>query len=381
MTKDIRYVGVYDREIDLFEGQYPAEDGITYNSYAIMDEKIAVMDAVDRRFAGQWLEHIGRALGGGRPDYLIVQHMEPDHSAGVTAFMEAYPGAVIVASAKAFAMMKTFFGEDYAARRIVVGEGDTLCLGRRELTFVAAPMIHWPEVIMTWDAHDRVFFSADAFGRFGAIGDGTDWAQEARRYYIGIVGKYGAQVQALLKKIEGLGIRAICPLHGPVIEDDLSRCLALYDTWSAYRSEESGVTIAYTSIYGNTKKAVSLLARMLRESGVPVAVHDLARCDQFSAVADAFRYDRLILAATTYNAGVFPSMRTFLHHLEERNFRSRRVGFVENGTWAPSAAKVMRGLLAPCRDLAFADTTVRIVSALSAESLAQLQALADEMKA
>lgn len=381
MTKDILYIGVYDREIDLFEGQYPVANGITYNSYAIMDEKIAVMDAVDRRFVGQWLENLSRALGGRKPDYLIVHHMEPDHSAGISAFMEAYPEAVAVASAKAFAMMKTFFGEDYASRRIVVKERDTLSLGQRELTFVAAPMIHWPEVIMTYDAYDKIFFSADAFGKFGAPDMSDGWADEARRYYIGIVSKYGAQVQAVLKKAAGLDIETICPLHGPVLEGDLSRYLALYDAWSAYRSEDSGVTIAYTSIYGNTEKAVLLLAEKLKESGVTVVLHDLARCDMFKAVADAFRYDRLILATTTYNADIFPFMKTFIHHLAERNFRSRRVGLIENGTWAPTAAKIMREQLASCKELAFADAQVKIVSALSQESMAQLQALADEMKA
>ena len=379
ITPDIRYIGVNDHKIDLFEGQYPVPNGMAYNSYLIIDEKTAVMDSVDKGFTAPWIDSIKSALGGGAPDYLIVQHMEPDHSGSLAAFLREFPSAVVVASAKAFAMMKAFFGEEYADRRVVVKEGDTLPLGRHTLRFIAAPMIHWPEVIMTYDAHDKVLFSADAFGKFGALDVDEPWIDEARRYYIGIVSKYGAQVQALLKKAAALDIARICSLHGPVLSDNLSQYMALYDTWSAYRPEEEGVAIAYTSIYGHTQEAAHLLAEKLRNRGQRVVMHDLARDDMFAAVADAFRFDRLVLATTTYNADVFPFMKTFIHHLTERNFRSRKVGLIENGSWAPVAAKIMRGMLENSKDLTFTDTTVKIMAALNEQSLAQLDALAEEL--
>lgn len=376
---EIRYVGVNDHRIDLFEGQYVVPDGMSYNSYVIIDEKIAVMDSVDRNFTGEWLKNLEEALEGRQPDYLVVHHMEPDHSASIQAFLERYPGAVVVASAKAFAMMKNFFGCDYAEKRIVVAEGSRLSLGRHELTFIAAPMIHWPEVMMSYDALAKALFSADAFGKFGALDVEDDWACEARRYYFGIVGKYGAQVQALLKKAAALEIETIYPLHGPVLEENIESYIRLYDTWSAYRPENQGVVIAYASMYGNTKEAALLLAGMLEEKGEKVSVFDLARDDMAEAVEDAFRYDRLVLAAPTYNAGVFPVMKEFIHHLTERNYQSRTVALIENGSWAPTAAKVMRGMLEGCKNLTFADTAVKILSALSEESRAQLGALADEI--
>ena len=376
---EIRYVGVNDHRIDLFEGQYVVPDGMSYNSYVIIDEKIAVMDSVDRNFTGEWLKNLEEALEGRQPDYLVVHHMEPDHSASIQAFLERYPGAVVVASAKAFAMMKNFFGCDYAEKRIVVAEGSRLSLGRHELTFIAAPMIHWPEVMMSYDALAKALFSADAFGKFGALDVEDDWACEARRYYFGIVGKYGAQVQALLKKAAALEIETIYPLHGPVLEENIESYIRLYDTWSAYRPENQGVVIAYASMYGNTKEAALLLAGMLEEKGEKVSVFDLARDDMAEAVEDAFRYDRLVLAAPTYNAGVFPVMKEFIHHLTERNYQSRTVALIENGSWAPTAAKVMRGMLEGCKNLTFADTSVKILSALSEESRAQLGALADEI--
>ena len=379
ITNDIKYIGVNDHEIDLFEGQYPVENGMAYNSYAIVDEKIAVMDSVEKRFTKEWLENIDRELGGKAPDYLIVQHMEPDHSGSLRAFTDAYPSAVVVAYAKAFAMMKAFSGEEYADRRMIVKEGDMLCLGAHTLTFIAAPMIHWPEVIMTYDNHDKVFFSADAFGKFGALDVDEDWACEARRYYIGIVGKYGAQVQALLKKAAKLDIQTICSLHGPVLSENLSYYIGLYDTWSSYGVETEGVAIAYTSMYGNTKEAAELLARKLEENGCKVALSDLARCDMFEAVEDAFRYSKLVLASPTYNADIFPFMRTFIHHLTSRNYQNRTVGLIENGSWAPTAAKVMRGLLEGSKNITFTDTTVKIVSSLSDESRAQIDALAKEL--
>ena len=345
IANDIRYVGVNDHEIDLFEGQYAVPNGMAYNSYAVIDEKIAVMDSVDRHFAGEWLEHIGQMLGERKPDYLVVQHMEPDHSGSIEAFMNAYPEAVIVSSAKAFAMMQAFFGEDYAQRRLVVGEGGTLALGRHTLRFFAAPMVHWPEVLVTYDALDKVLFSADAFGKFGALDVQEDWADEARRYYIGIVGKYGAQVQALLKKLAGLDVQTICPLHGPVLTGDLAPYLKLYDTWSSYRPESRGVVIACASIYGGTMQAAKLLAEKLKAQGETVVLYDLARCDMAQAVSDAFRYDRLVLASATYNADLFPFMRTFIHKLTERGFKGRTVALMESGAWAPMAAKVMRGML------------------------------------
>ncbi len=376
IANDIRYVGVNDHEIDLFEGQYAVPNGMAYNSYAIIDEKIAVMDSVDRHFAGEWLEHIGQMLGERKPDYLVVQHMEPDHSGSIRAFMNAYPEAVIVSSAKAFAMMKAFFGEDYAERRLVVGEGGTLALGRHTLRFFAAPMVHWPEVIVTYDALDQVLFSADAFGKFGALDVQEDWADEARRYYIGIVGKYGAQVQALLKKLAGLDVKTICPLHGPVLTGDLAPYLKLYDTWSSYRPESRGVAIACASIYGGTMQAAQLLAEKLEAQGETVVLYDLARCDMAQAVSDAFRYDRLVLASATYNADLFPFMRTFIHKLTERGFKGRTVALMENGSWAPMAAKVMRGMLEGSKELTFAEPAVKITCAVSDESRAQIDALA-----
>ena len=379
ITNDIRYIGVNDHEVDLFEGQYPVPNGIAYNSYVILDEKIAVMDTVDANFTRPWLDNLGAVLDGRQPDYLIVQHMEPDHAANVDKFLELYPEAVVVASAKAFAMMKGFFGTDYADRRIVVGEGDTLSLGAHTLTFVTAPMVHWPEVIVTYDSHDKVLFSADGFGKFGALDVSEAWDDEARRYYIGIVGKYGAQVQALLKKAAALDIQMICPLHGPVLTENLGHYLNLYDIWSSYRVESEGIVIAYTSIYGNTKTAVEQLTQRLKDKGAKVVVHDLARCDMSEAISDAFRYGKLVLATTTYNGDVFPFMKTFLHGLTERNFRGRTVGLIENGSWAPVAARVMKDILSECRELRFTDTTVRIRSALDGDSRAQLEAMADEL--
>lgn len=378
-TSDIRYIGVNDHAIDLFEGQYAVPNGMAYNSYAIVDEKIAVMDSVDRHFAGEWLGHIAQALDGRTPDYLIVQHMEPDHSGSIEAFMDAYPQATIVSSAKAFSMMQAFFGKDYADRRLAVKEGDTLSLGRHALRFFTAPMVHWPEVFVTYDACEKTLFSADAFGRFGALDAPADWADEARRYYIGIVGKYGAQVQALLKKLAALDVQAICPLHGPVLEDNLASCLALYDCWSSYRPESHGVTIACASIYGGTMKAAQLLADKLRAQGETVVLYDLARCDMAQAVSDAFRYDRLVLASSTYNTDVFPFMRTFIHHLTERGFRNRTVALMESGSWAPMAAKVMRGMLEGSKELTFAETAVKITCAPNDATCAQIDALASEL--
>ena len=380
ISDSIRYIGVNDHEVDLFEGQYSVPNGMSYNSYAIIDEKIAVMDTVDARFTHEWLDNIASALGKRQPDYLIVQHMEPDHSANIYNFMKAYPSAKVVSSDKAFRMMQNFFGTDFADRRIVVGEGDTLSLGERTLAFVAAPMVHWPEVIVTYDTKDKVLFSADGFGKFGALDVDEPWADEARRYYIGIVGKYGAQVQALLKKAATLEIETICPLHGPVLKENLGYYLNLYNTWSSYEPESDGIVVAYTSIYGNTKKAVQQLAEKLKANGCPkVVVHDLARCDIALAVADAFRYSKLVLATTTYNAEIFPFMRDFIHHLTERNFSNRTVALIENGSWAPMATKVMRGMLENSKGLTFADTAVTILSALNESSSKQLNALADEL--
>lgn len=380
ITKDIIYIGVNDHDIDLFEGQYAVPAGMAYNSYVIKDEKIAVMDTVDAHFGEQWLANLRDALDGRAPDYLVVQHMEPDHSANIAAFAKAYPDATIVASAKAFTMMKNFFGTDYAERRTVVGDGDTLPLGKHTLTFVTAPMVHWPEVIVTYDSCDKVLFSADGFGKFGALDTEEDWACEARRYYFGIVGKYGAQVQALLRKASALDIAVICPLHGPILTENLGYYLGLYNTWSSYTPESCGVLIAYTSVYGNTKAAAELLAERLSERGCEkVVLTDLARSDMAEAVEDAFRYDRLVLATTTYNAELFPFMREFISELTERGYRGRKVGLVENGSWAPMAAKVMRGMLEGCKDITFTDTTVRILSALSEESRAAIDAMADEL--
>ena len=380
ITKDIFYAGVNDHQVDLFEGQYAVPNGMAYNSYVILDEKAAVMDTVDQHFGDEWLQNVSAILADRKPDYLVVQHMEPDHSANIARFLAAYPEAVVVASAKAFTMMKQFFGTDYADRRMVVGEGSTLSLGNHTLTFVTAPMVHWPEVIVTYDAYAKVLFSADGFGKFGALDVNEDWACEARRYYIGIVGKYGAQVQALLKKAAKLDIAAICPLHGPVLTENLGYYLNLYDIWSSYRAEEEGVVIAYCSIYGHTREAVELLAKTLTEKGCPkVTVTDLARDDMAEAVEDAFRYDKLVLASPTYNADIFPFMKTFIHHLTERNYQNRTVAFMENGTWAPTAAKVMASMLEKSKNLTFADTTVRILSALNEESKAQIEALAEEL--
>ncbi|MBQ9099127.1 MAG: FprA family A-type flavoprotein [Clostridia bacterium] len=380
ITQDVKYIGVNDHDIDLFEGQYEVPHGMAYNSYVILDEKVAVLDSVDRRFGDVWLQNLKETLGDRTPDYLIVQHMEPDHSASMMQFVNSYPNAVIVGSKQAFVMMKNFFGTDFADHRMVVGEGDTLSLGRHQLTFVTAPMVHWPEVIVTYDSTDRILFSADAFGKFGALDVEEDWACEARRYYIGIVGKYGAQVQTLLKKAAALDVQTICPLHGPVLNENLGYYLNLYHTWSSYGVESEGVVIAYTSVYGNTKQAVEELAELLREAGCPkVTVNDLARCDMAEAVEDAFRYGKLVLATTTYNNGIFPFMQEFIHHLTERNFRGRTIGLVENGSWAPSAAKTMRSMLESCPDLTFTETTVRILSALNDGSREQLKTMAAEL--
>ncbi len=380
ITPDIRYLGVNDHAVDLFEGQYKVPNGMAYNSYAIVDEKIAIMDTVDKNFTHQWLDNIQHALGDRKPNYLVVQHMEPDHSANVANFLKVYPEATVVSSAKAFVMMRNFFGNDYADRRIVVGEGDTLCLGKHLLTFVTAPMVHWPEVFVTYDSYDKVLFSADGFGKFGALDAAEDWADEARRYYIGIVGKYGTQVQALLKKAAGLDISAICPLHGPVLTENLGYYLNLYNIWSSYAVESDGIVVAYTSVYGHTKAAVELLVQKLQAKGCPkVVVYDLARCDMAQAVADAFRYGKLVLATTTYNADVFPFMKEFIHHLTERGFRNRTVGLIENGSWAPLAAKVMGKMLEGSKNIFFTDTTVRILSALNEDSKAQLEALSEEL--
>ena len=380
ITEDIRYIGVNDHDVDLFEGQYVVPNGMAYNSYAIIDKKIAIMDTVDGRFTHEWLDNLQNTLGDRTPDYLILQHMEPDHSANIMTFMQVYPGTKIVASAKAFAMMGQFFGTDFKDNRVVVAEGDTLTLGKHTLTFVTAPMVHWPEVIVTYDSYDKVLFSADGFGKFGALDVEEDWACEARRYYIGIVGKYGAQVQNLLKKAAGLDIQTICPLHGPVLTENLGYYLDLYNTWSSYEAETEGIVIAYTSIYGNTKKAVELLADNLRAKGCPkVVVNDLARCDMAEAVEDAFRYNKLVLATTTYNADVFPFMKEFIHHLTERNFQNRTVALMENGSWAPLAAKTMKGMLEGSKKLTFAEPVVQIKSALNEESTAQVEALAEAL--
>ncbi len=382
ISKDIRYIGVNDHQIDLFEGQYVVPLGMAYNSYVILDEKIAVMDTVAEGFTHPWLDNLAAALGDRKPDYLVVQHMEPDHSASIGCFMRTYPEATVVSSAKAFTMMKNFYGEDYAEKRVVVGEKDTLSLGKHTLSFIAAPMVHWPEVIVTYDDADKVLFSADGFGKFGALDveDPEGWACEARRYYFGIVGKYGAQVQALLKKASALDIQTICPTHGPVLTENLGYYLDLYNTWSSYGVESEGVVIAYTSVYGHTKAAAELLAKKLADRGCPkVSLTDLARDDMPEAVEDAFRYGTLVLASTTYNAEVFPPMREFINHLAERGYKNRTVAFIENGSWAPTAAKVMKGLLEGCKGLSFAEPTVRILSALNDESEAQLDALADAL--
>ncbi len=380
VTEDIRYIGVNDHDVDLFEGQYTVENGMSYNSYVILDEKVAVMDTVDAHFGVEWLQNLETELNGRRPDYLVVQHMEPDHSANIAVFMETYPEAQIVSSAKAFVMMQQFFGTDFPERKVVVGESSTLKLGRHTLTFVTAPMVHWPEVIVTYDSTDKVLFSADGFGKFGALDVEEDWADEARRYYIGIVGKYGAQVQALLKKAAALDIAIICPLHGPVLNENLGYYLDKYNTWSSYAVEDEGVVIAYTSVYGHTKEAVEELAEKLNQRGCPnVVVADLARCDMAEAVADAFRYSKLVLATTTYNATIFPHMQNFIDHLTARNYQGRTVGMIENGAWAPMAAKVMKKMLETSKNLTYTDTTVTVKCALNDASRAQIDALADEL--
>ena len=382
VTEDIRYIGVNDHQVDLFEGQFEVPLGMAYNSYVIMDEKIAVMDTVDQHFGEEWLANLKNALDGRTPDYLIIQHMEPDHSANITGFLAAYPETVVVGNAKTFAMMEQFYELPASMKREVVANGGTLSLGKHELTFVFAPMVHWPEVMVTYDSTDRLLFSADAFGKFGAndVEDPEGWACEARRYYFGIVGKYGAQAQTLLKKAAGLDIQIICPLHGPVLSDDLGYYLGLYDTWSSYRPETEGVFVAYTSVYGNTKKAAELLAELLREKGCPkVSIADLARDDIYECVEDGFRYSRMGLATTTYNAEIFPTMREFISHLTERGYQNRTIGLIENGTWAPTAAKCMKAMFEKSKNITFAENTVTIKSALNAESRAQLEALADEL--
>lgn len=380
ITDDIRYVGVNDHNIDLFEGQYVVENGMAYNSYVIMDEQIAVMDTVDGNFTDEWLKNISDVIGNRKPSYLIVQHMEPDHSANVANFLDLYKDAKVVATAKAFVMMKQFFGTDYPERQIVVKEGDTLSLGTHTLTFVLAPMVHWPEVMVTYDSKDKVLFSADAFGKFGALDVEEDWTCEARRYYFGIVGKYGVQAQALLKKAAGLDIQTICALHGPILKENLGYYLDLYNTWSSYGVESEGVVIAYTSVYGNTKKAVELLADKLTALGCPkVTVTDLARDDMAEAVEDAFRYGKLVLATTTYNGDIFPFMKTFIEHLTERGYRNRTIGLIENGSWAPTAAKTMLKMFEGSKNLTFTDTTVTIKSSVNTENEAQIAALAEEL--
>ena len=379
VAKDTLYIGVNDRQIDLFEGMYPVPNGMAYNSYVILDDKIAVMDTVDAGFKDEWLEKLEKALNGKTPDYLIVQHMEPDHSANIQAFVATYPTAKIVASKNAFMMMKNYFGDDFSAKQIPVSDGDTLSLGVHTLRFVSAPMVHWPEVVTTYDEYTKTLFSADAFGKFGALDTDEDWACEARRYYFGIVGKYGVQVQNLLKKVSALNIRTICPLHGPILSQNLKYYLDLYQTWSSYGVESDGVAIFYTSVYGNTKKAVEMLAEKLQANGQTVVVTDLARSDMSEAVEDAFRYGKIVLATTTYNGDIFPFMRTFLHSLVERNFQNRTVAFIENGSWAPFATRTMLSMLEKCKNLSFTNATVKIVSALNDESKAQILALADEL--
>lgn len=380
ITEDIKYIGVNDRKTDLFEGQYPIPNGIAYNSYAIIDEKIAVMDTVDIGFTDEWLSNLEQLLNGRKPDYLVVQHMEPDHSASIDIFLQKYTEATVVSSAKAFGMMKNFFGNDYSERRITVGEGDTLSLGKHCLNFITAPMVHWPEVIVTYDSFDKTLFSADGFGKFGALDADEAWTDEARRYYIGIVGKYGAQVQALLKKAQGLDIEKICPLHGPVLSENLGYYIGLYNTWSSYQSESDGVMIAYSSVYGNTRKAAELLAERLAENGCDdVILTDLARCDMSKAIENAFKYSKIVLATITYNADVFPFMKTFIHGLTERGIRNKKIALVENGSWAPVAAKVMTTMFEKSKDITFAENGVKILSALNDESRAQIEALANEL--
>ena len=379
ITNDILYVGVDDHQIDLFEGQYVVPNGMAYNSYVILDDKIAIMDAVDERFSKEWLNNIATVLNGKSPDYIVVHHMEPDHSGSLKDFADLYPNAKIVSSSKSFTMMQNYFGTDFKDRQVAVGEGSILNLGKHELIFATAPMVHWPEVVVSYDKTDKVLFSADAFGKFGALDADEDWACEARRYYIGIVGKYGTQAQALLKKAAALDIEIICPLHGPILSENLGYYINLYDIWSSYKVESEGVVIAYTSVYGNTKKAAIQLEKLLADKGVKVVLTDLARCDMAEAVEDAFRYGKLVLATTTYNGEIFPFMRDFISHLIEHNYQNRTVGLIENGSWAPVAAKVMRAMFEKCKNLTFTNTTVKILSALNAESTAQLTALAEEL--
>lgn len=380
ITDSIKYVGVNDHQIDLFEGQFDVPEGMAYNSYVILDEKVAVFDTVDRNFREEWLNNVKSVVGDRTVDYLIIQHMEPDHSANIAEFMVAYPNATVVATGKAVAMMPQFFGETFAPKTMTVKDGDTLNLGKHNPSFVTAPMVHWPEVMLTYDSHSKTLFSADAFGKFGALDIEADWACEARRYYFGIVGKFGTQVQALLKKAAALDIERICPLHGPILDENIGYYIDLYDTWSAYRPESEGVVINYTSVYGNTKSAAELMAKRLEELGAKkVVLNDLARCDTYEAIEDTFRYDKVIFATTTYNGGIFPHMFEFLHHLTERNFQNRKVGFVENGTWAPMAIKTMKKLLEDCKNLEFAQSEVSIKSAMSNKNIEEIDALAKEM--
>ncbi len=380
ITDDIKYIGVNDHSTDLFEGQFDVPDGIAYNSYVIMDEKIAVTDTADKNFADEWFANLENVLDGKEPDYLIVHHMEPDHSANIDAFLNKYPSAQVVATMKAFNMMANFFGNDYSDRRLVVNEGDTLCLGKHTLTFYTAPMVHWPEVMVSYDSTDKVVFSADGFGKFGALDIEQDWACEARRYYFGIVGKYGVQVQALLKKLATLDVKIICPLHGPILTENLGYYINLYDIWSSYGVESEGIVIAYTSVYGNTKAAAELLAEKLKAKGCQkVVLNDLARCDMYEAIEDAFRYGKLVLATTTYNGDVFPFMKDFINHLTERFYQNRTVAFVENGSWGPVAAKMMRKMLEGSKNITFAETTVQIKSALNETSIAAIDALGEEL--
>lgn len=380
VTNDIKYIGVNDHEIDLFEGQYIVPNGMAYNSYVIMDEKIAVMDTVDQNFTDEWFAKLETELAGRTPDYIVVQHMEPDHSANLANFMEKYPTATVVATAAAFNMMKNFFGKDYADRRMMVKEGDTLSLGKHELTFVMAPMVHWPEVMVTYDSTDKVLFAADGFGKFGALDREEPWDDEARRYFIGIVGKYGLQVQKLLKVAGTLDIRKICSLHGPVLTENLGHYIEKYDIWSSYRPEEEGVVVAYTSVYGNTKKAAELLAAKLKEKGCPnVVIYDLARDDMSAAVADAFRYSKLVLATLTYNAGIYPFMQDFINRLTERSFQNRTIGLIENGSWAPTAAKVMKGMFEKSKNITWTENNVKVMSAVKEENVKEIEALAEEL--
>ena len=379
ISEDIKFIGVNDHDIDLFEGQYPVPNGMSYNSYIILDEKIAVMDSVDQGFAEEWLNNIEQVIGNREPNYLVVHHMEPDHSANIRVFMQKYPNCKIVASALAFTMMKNYFGTDYSERKVVVKENDTLSLGKHTLQFIQAPLVHWPEVIMSYDTYDKVVFSADAFGKFGALDVDEDWACEARRYYIGIVGKFGVQVQAVLKKLANFDIQMICSLHGPVLKENLSYYLNLYDIWSSYRVEEDGIVIAYSSVYGNTKKAVELLQKELESMGQKVIVNDLARCDMFEAVEDAFRYGKLVLATTTYMGDIFPCMREYIHHLIERNFSNRTLAFIENGSWAPTANKIMKAMMEPCKNMQYVPTSVTILGSLNEKSIHQLHTMAMEL--